>query len=129
MTPESDPPRQPVEPAAPADEPGFVGGGNPGYLGAERAEAPGDSSQGSASPLAGGARAERTPNMLPGRDRRRFGLERVLVRLVATCGVVGIGVALGAILASSKVQGWITGLVVALVSVILSAILWSSRQL
>ncbi|MBV9466528.1 MAG: hypothetical protein JO206_06740 [Solirubrobacterales bacterium] len=67
--------------------------------------------------------------MLPGRDRRRFGLERVLVRLVATCGVVGIGVALGAILASSKVQGWITGLVVALVSVILSAILWSSRQL
>ncbi len=67
--------------------------------------------------------------MLPGRERRRFGLERVLVRLIATCGIVGIGVLLGAILASSKVQGWITGLVIALVSVILSAVLWSSRQL
>ncbi len=68
-------------------------------------------------------------NMLPRRGRRRFGFERVMVRLVATCGIVGIGVVLGAILASSKVQGWITGLVVALVSVILSAILWSSREL
>jgi protein-S-isoprenylcysteine O-methyltransferase Ste14 len=67
--------------------------------------------------------------MLPGRGRRRFGLERILVRLVATGGVIGIGVALGAILASSSVQGWIIGLVVALVSVVLSAILWSSRQL
>jgi hypothetical protein len=69
------------------------------------------------------------PNMLPGRERRRLGAERLLTRLVATSGVVGIGVALGAILASSKVQGWIIGLVVALVSVVLSAILWSSRQL
>ncbi len=67
--------------------------------------------------------------MLPGRERRRLGLERILVRLIATCGIVGIGVLLGAILASSKVQGWITGLVVAVVSVVLSAVLWSSRQL
>ena len=72
---------------------------------------------------------EREADMLPGRGRRRFGLERILVRLVATGGVIGIGVALGAILASSSVQGWIIGLVVALVSVVLSAILWSSRQL
>ncbi len=68
-------------------------------------------------------------NMLPGRQGRRFGLERILVRLIATCGIVGIGVALGAILAASKVQGWITGLVVALVAVVLAALLWSSRQL
>jgi hypothetical protein len=68
-------------------------------------------------------------NMLPGRERRQFGLERLVVRLVATAGVIGIGVALGAILVSSKVQGWITGLVVAAVSVVLAAILWSSRQL
>ncbi|MDQ6817611.1 MAG: hypothetical protein M3018_09450 [Actinomycetota bacterium] len=68
-------------------------------------------------------------NMLPGRKRRRLGAERLLVRLVATGGVIGIGVALGAILAASKVQGWITGLVVAVVSVLLSAVLWSSRQL
>ena len=67
--------------------------------------------------------------MLPGRQRRTLGLERLLTRLIATSGVVGIGVALGAILASSKTQGWIIGLVVAIVSVILSAILWSSRQL
>lgn len=67
--------------------------------------------------------------MLPGRERRRFGIERILVRLIATCGVVGIGVLLAAILASGKTQGWIIGLVVALVSVILSAVLWSSRQL
>jgi protein-S-isoprenylcysteine O-methyltransferase Ste14 len=69
------------------------------------------------------------PNMLPGRARRRTAPERFLVRLIATGGVVGIGVALGAILRSSNVQGWIIGLVIALVSVILSAILWSSRQL
>jgi tetrahydromethanopterin S-methyltransferase subunit F len=38
-------------------------------------------------------------------------------------------VALGAILASSNVQGWIIGLVVAIVSVVLSGVLWSSRQI
>jgi protein-S-isoprenylcysteine O-methyltransferase Ste14 len=67
--------------------------------------------------------------MLPTRGRRRFGVERVLVRLIATLGVIGIGVALGAILTSSHARGWIIGLVVAVVTVVLSAILWSSRQL
>jgi hypothetical protein len=67
--------------------------------------------------------------MLPGRQRRRLGLERLLVRLIATGGVIGVGVALGAILVSSNVQGWIVGLVIAIVSVVLSGILWSSRQL
>ena len=74
-------------------------------------------------------RGESAGNMLPGRSSRRFGLERILARFIATAGVVGIGVALGAILVSSKVQGWITGLVVATVSVVLSGMLWSSRQL
>ena len=69
------------------------------------------------------------PNMLPGRARRASGLERLVVRVIATGGVVGIGVAIAAILAASKVQGWIIGLVVAIVSVVLSAVLWSSRQL
>lgn len=68
-------------------------------------------------------------NMLPRRDRRRFRLERLLVRLIATGGVVGIGVALGAILTSNKVAGWIIGLVIAVVSIVLSGLLWSSRQL
>lgn len=66
--------------------------------------------------------------MLPGR-RERPVLESAFVRVVATSGIVGIGVALGAILTSQKVDGWIIGLVIALVSVILSAILWSSRRL
>ncbi len=79
---------------------------------------------------AGGRKGrKRAPNMLPGRERRTLGVERFLVRIVATAGIVGIGVALGAILASSKTQGWIIGLVVAIVSVVLSGILWSSRQL
>lgn len=67
--------------------------------------------------------------MVPGRERRRSGIERVFVRLVATGGIVGIAVALGAILVSEDVAGWITGLVIGLTSVILAAILWSSRQL
>ncbi|MEA2210918.1 MAG: hypothetical protein QOF83_866 [Solirubrobacteraceae bacterium] len=71
---------------------------------------------------------DKAPNMLPGRERRRFGLERLLMRLIATCGIVGIGVAVAAIMVSSKSQGWIIGLVVSVVSVVLSAILWSSRS-
>ena len=67
--------------------------------------------------------------MIPGRDRRRLRAESILMRLIATGGIVAVGVALGAILVSQDVQGWIVGLVVALVSVILSAVLWSSRQL
>jgi protein-S-isoprenylcysteine O-methyltransferase Ste14 len=67
--------------------------------------------------------------MLPRRGRRRYSIERVFMRVVATGGVIGIGVALGAILASSNVQGWIIGLVVAVISVVLSALLWSSRQI
>lgn len=75
-------------------------------------------------PTSGAERA----SMLPSR-RERPPLESVFVRVVATCGVIGIGVALGAILTSQNVAGWITGLVVALVSVLVSAVLWSSRRL
>ncbi len=72
---------------------------------------------------------ETAPNMLPGRPSRRTGLERFVVRLVATGGVIGIGVGIAAILAANHVQGWIIGLAVATLSVLLSAILWSSRQM
>jgi hypothetical protein len=72
---------------------------------------------------------QESPNMLPARGRRRSGPERLLVRVVATAGIVGIGVVIAAIMASSKTQGWIIGLAVSIVSVVLSAILWSSRQL
>ncbi|MBN1527827.1 MAG: hypothetical protein JW895_02130 [Thermoleophilaceae bacterium] len=67
--------------------------------------------------------------MIPARGRRRFRAESVLMRLVATAGIVALGVLLGAILVSADVQGWIVGLVVALISVVLAGVLWSSRQL
>ena len=66
--------------------------------------------------------------MIPARERRRTGAERLLVRVVATAGIIGIAVLLGAILVSQDVAGWIVGLVIGLVSVILAAVLWSSRQ-
>ncbi len=70
-----------------------------------------------------------TQNMLPARAGRRSRFERLVVRLIATCGVVGIGVAIAAIMVSSKSQGWIVGLVVSIVSVVLSGVLWSSQRL
>jgi hypothetical protein len=83
------------------------------------------------APQVGGQRGGggRNRTMLPGRERRRFKVESVLMRLVATAGIVGLGVLLGVILVSADVAGWIVGLVVALVSVALAAMLWSSRQL
>ncbi|HEY2771508.1 MAG TPA: hypothetical protein VGI87_13115 [Solirubrobacteraceae bacterium] len=78
---------------------------------------------------AGSKGREQAPNMLPGRRRRPLAVERILTRLIATAGIVGIGVAIAAIMVSSNSKGWIVGLVVSLVTVVLSAILWSSRQL
>lgn len=72
---------------------------------------------------------DRPQGMVPGRDRRRTALERGTMRIVATGGIIGVGVVLGAILSGQDVAGWIAGLVVALVSVALAALLWSSRQL
>ena len=67
--------------------------------------------------------------MVPGRERRRSKVERGSMRLVATCGIVGIAVLLGAVLVGQDVAGWIVGLVIGLTTVILAAVLWSSRQL
>ncbi len=74
-------------------------------------------------------RRDRPQGMVPGRTRRRSKVERGLMRLVATGGIVGIAVLLGAVLVGQDVAGWIVGLVVGLTSVILAAVLWSSRQL
>ena len=49
---------------------------------------------------------------VPGRDRRRTKVERGLMRLVATGGIVGIAVLLGAVLVGQDVDGWIVGLVI-----------------
>jgi hypothetical protein len=74
-------------------------------------------------------REARPQGMVPGRERRRTRIERGFMRIVATGGIIGIAVLLGAVLVSQDVAGWIVGLVVGLTSVILAALLWSSRQL
>lgn len=66
--------------------------------------------------------------MIP-RRRKRLPLEAPLMRVVATAGVIGIGVVIAAIMASQDSQGWMIGLVVSIVSVALAAVLWSSRRL
>jgi len=74
-------------------------------------------------------RRERPQGMVPGRERRRTGIERGAMRAIATGGIVAIGVVLGAVLVGQDVAGWIVGLVVSVVSILLAALLWSSRQL
>lgn len=73
--------------------------------------------------------AEQPRGMVPARAHRRTKVERGLMRLVATAGIVAVAVVLGAILASQDVAGWIIGLVIGLVTVVLAALLWSSREL
>src|SRR5215204_6676928 len=74
-------------------------------------------------------RRERPQGMVPGRERRRTGIERGAMRAIATGGIVAIGVVLGAVLVGQDVAGWIVGLAVSAVSIVLAALLWSSRQL
>jgi hypothetical protein len=75
-----------------------------------------------------GPREERPEVMIPSR-RKRLPLEAPLMRAVASAGIVGIGVAIAAIMTSQGSQGWLIGLVVAIVSLVLAAVLWSSRRL
>jgi hypothetical protein len=74
------------------------------------------------------APAERPGGMIPS-GRKRLPLEAALMRVVATGGIVGIGVVIAAIMTSQDSEGWLIGLVVSIVSVVLAAILWSSRRL
>ena len=81
------------------------------------------------SPMRSPNPASAPQGMVPGRERRRTKVERGFMRLVATGGIVGIAVLLGAVLVGQDVAGWIVGLVIGLTSVVLAALLWSSRQL
>ena len=83
---------------------------------------------GESNPTAIGDEAQAGAGFLPA-NPPRANFESVMVRLVATGGVVGIGTAVGAILGSSSVAAWIIGLVVSLLSVILASVLWRSRRL
>ena len=88
-----------------------------------------DTPQPDVAPATSPVTAPPAQGMLPARERRRFSVERGLMRVVATCGIVAIGTALAAILGSTDVDAWIIGLAVSAVSVVLAAMLWSSRQL
>ena len=55
--------------------------------------------------------------------------ESVLVRIIATAGVIGIGTAVGAFLTAQGLAGWTVALVVSMLCVTLAAVLWRSRRL
>jgi hypothetical protein len=69
------------------------------------------------------------PTFIGPRGGPRWRVESVFVRVVATSGIVGISVALAAILGTQSVAAWIIGLVTSAVSVLFAAVLWSSRTL
>lgn len=58
------------------------------------------------------------------RARRRGAFQLAVIRLIGTAVTIGIGIGLGALLASQDVQGWITGLVVSGVTAVLMFVLW-----
>jgi hypothetical protein len=47
--------------------------------------------------------------MIPARSHRSTKIERVSMRMLATFGIVGVATALGAVLASQDVAGWMSG--------------------
>jgi hypothetical protein len=69
------------------------------------------------------------PTFIGPRGGPRWRVESVFVRVVATSGIVGICVALAAILGTQSVAAWIIGLATSAVSVVFAAVLWSSRTL
>ncbi len=89
-----------------------------------------DEGDGLSDPATSGSsvgRMERREQRREVRDARRVAAEHVVVRLVATCGIVAIGVAIAAIMVSSNSAGWEVGLVVSIVTVVMSAVLWTTR--
>jgi hypothetical protein len=99
---------------------------SPATTGAPPASVPGTDVKSPSTPARSGRRDPDT--MIPARSKRT-GFESFLMRVVATIGIVAIGVVIAAIMVSQDVQGWIVGLAVSLVSVVLAGVLWSSRRL
>src|SRR4051794_29789321 len=75
-----------------------------------------------------GSRAERPGVMIPNR-RKRLPLEAPLMRTVASAGVVGIAVAIAAIMSSRGSAGGVIGFAAAVGPLVLAAGLWASRRL
>jgi hypothetical protein len=76
-----------------------------------------------AAPTADAPRA-----MIPARGSRPLA-EALLMRVIATAGIIGISVAVAAIMGSQGSKAWLIGLVSSVISVVLAAVLWSSRRL
>jgi len=74
----------------------------------------------------GPAAAGEGPELLPLEPSRRRGWWLV-VRLVASAGIIGIGTVVGAVLGAAGLDAWLVALVVAAVCVVLAAPLWSLR--
>jgi hypothetical protein len=74
--------------------------------------------------------AEVAPEPRPSRRPARRGrAEGLPTRLAATAGILGVDVALSAILVGQDVDGWIIGLVLGLVSIAGMAIVWGTQKL
>ena len=74
------------------------------------------------------SRAERREARRAARRGLWLGLQTKVHRLVATLGVIGIGAALGAILDSQDVDGWIIGFAVSVETLLLTALVWSAGE-
>lgn len=92
-------------------------------------EAPADGREAEREARRAERRGEPRPGVMIPSRRKRLPLEAPLMRLVATAGIVAIGVVIAAIMDSQDSQAWLIGLVVSLVSLVLAALLWSSRRL
>jgi hypothetical protein len=72
--------------------------------------------------------ADQTEAMLPKRGARPR-TESALMRVIATLGVIAIGVVVAIIADAAGAQVWAIGLVTSLVVAVLAGVLWSSREL
>ena len=76
--------------------------------------------------IVGPAGLDEGPVLLPPEPSRRRGWW-VVIRLLASAGIIGIGTGLGAILGAAGLATWLVALVVSFVCVGLAALLWSLR--
>jgi len=102
--------------------------GDPAHGGVPAAGGPASGDPGVQEPGAGDQPAPAAAPQEPEPPRRERGRERgggfplTFLRVVSLFGVLGIAVAIGAILAGQDVQGWLTALIVSALSIILTIV-------
>ncbi len=89
-----------------------------------KAESPAAPAPGSSAPAPAPASA---PSRRGG-SRGSMPAETLPMRIVATAGIVGIGVAVGAIFVGQHIAGWVTGLVVSVVTMVLMTVVWGTGR-